>query len=110
MSEQYVLNKPTSLTCPECGGTLKKVDGDALTKYECHIGHVLTGEAALEAQAERIEFLLTGALAMLNERRELSRQMLNDGTSDADRLETTLAEATDNAERLCAFLNGQAGH
>ena len=105
MSEQYVLNKPTSLTCPDCGGALKKVDGGPLTKYECHIGHVLTGQAMLEAQAERIEFLLTGSLAMLNEKRELCREMLKDGVSDADRLQAILAETTEMAEQLRAFLN-----
>lgn len=105
MSEEYVLNKPTSFSCPECGGALAKTETDPIVKFACHIGHVLTGEAMLEAQADRIEESLTTALATLNERRELCRQLLRDGTSDHQRIEATLAEATRNAEQLRAFLN-----
>jgi two-component system chemotaxis response regulator CheB len=107
MSEEYVLNKPTSLTCPECGGALKRVDDDAIPKYVCHIGHTLTGEAMLEVQTERIEYSLTNALAMLNEQRELCRQMLKDGTSDQVRLKRLSNEATQRAERLRDLLNDQ---
>jgi two-component system chemotaxis response regulator CheB len=107
MSQEYVLNRPLSLSCPECGGTLKRIEGDALPKYACHIGHVLTGEAMMEAQAERIETLLTGALAALNERRELCRQLMADGMSNAARLEAIMAQATETAERLRALLNEQ---
>ena len=109
MSEAYVLNKPTHLSCPECGGALKKIDGDLIPKYACHIGHILTGEAMLEAQAERIEESLTNALAMLNERRELCRQMGDDGISDGARLERISDEATQDAEIIKDLLNSQSG-
>jgi two-component system chemotaxis response regulator CheB len=105
MSEEFVLDRPTALTCPECGGALAKVEGEPLPKYVCHIGHVLTGEAMLEAQAERIEATLTSGLAMLNERRELCRQILADGMSEPMWLEGLLNEATQDAERLRALLN-----
>ena len=109
MSEEYVLNQPTSLTCPECGGALKKVDSEPILKYVCHIGHELTGEAMLEAQAERIEWLLGGALAILNERRELCRQLLHDALSDSAGLQQATQEATETAEGLRALLNGHGG-
>lgn len=105
MSEIYVLNKPTHLSCPECGGGVAKIDSDPIPKYECHIGHVLTGEAMLEAQAERIEESLTNALAMLNERRELCRQMMHDGMDDPPRLQMLLSEATQQAEQVKKILN-----
>ena len=106
MSEEYTLNQPTSLTCPECGGALAKVDGDAVPRYVCHIGHELTGEAMLEAQAKRVEWLLGGALAILNERRELCRQLMHDGISDTAGLDQTTKEATQRAEALRDLLNG----
>ena len=109
MREEYVLDRPTSLTCPECGGALAKINGRAIPHYACHIGHVLSGEAMLEAQAERIETLLTSALAILNERRELCRQLLDDGMNESGRLEVMLTEATENAEGLRHFLNDQGG-
>jgi len=105
MSEEYTLNRPTSLTCPECGGALAKVESEPILKYVCHIGHELTGEAMLEAQAERIEWLLGGALAMLNERRELCRQLMHDGMGDSDGLQQTTQEATETAEAIRGLLN-----
>ena len=110
MSEEYVLNQPTSLSCPECGGTLAKVDGNPIPKFVCHIGHQLTGEAVLEAQAERIEWLLGGALAILNERHELCRQLMHDGMSESAGLQQTMQEATEIAEELRALLNGHGGY
>jgi two-component system, chemotaxis family, protein-glutamate methylesterase/glutaminase len=105
MTAEYVLNRPSSFTCPECCGALAKIEGDPIPKYACHIGHVLTGEAMLDAQADRIEEFLTSALAMLNERRELCRQMLGEGITDAARLQATLADATERAEAIRAVLN-----
>jgi two-component system chemotaxis response regulator CheB len=109
MSEEYVLDQPPSLTCPECGGALKKVVNEPIPKYVCHIGHELTGEAMFEAQAERIEWLLGGALAMLNERRELCRQLMHDGMGDSARLEQAEQEATETAEALRTVLNEHGG-
>ena len=109
MSEEYVLNQPPSLTCPECGGALKKVDSEPIPKYVCHIGHELTGEAMLEAQGERIEWLLGGALAILNERRELCRQLQEDGMGNSDAMQQAMQEATETAEGLSALLNGHGG-
>lgn len=102
---EYVLDRPGHLTCPECGGALTKIENDPIPKYACHIGHVLTGEAMLEAQAERLEFLLGGALALLNERRELCRQLLDDDLQETSRLEALLEETTRAAELLRGFLN-----
>ena len=107
MSAEYVLNKPTHLTCPECGGALAKIKSDPIPKYACHIGHVLTGEAVLEAQDELIEHSLTTALAMLNERGELCRQMIDEGISDRARLEGILRQARERAESVRILLNGK---
>ena len=105
MIGQYVLNKPTHLSCPECGGALAKVESDPIPKYVCHIGHVLTGEAMLEAQDDLIEQSLSSALATLNERGELCRQMIEEGISDRVRLEGILNNAKSRAEKVRKLLN-----
>ncbi|HLH97957.1 MAG TPA: hypothetical protein VKW08_22855 [Xanthobacteraceae bacterium] len=105
MSEEYVLDRPPTITCPECGGALKKIESDPFPKYVCHIGHVLSGEAMLQAQAERIEYSLTNALALLNERRELCREMLDDGPGDSVRLQRLFSDASGRAEKLRELLN-----
>jgi two-component system chemotaxis response regulator CheB len=108
MTEQYVLNKPTHLSCPECGGAVAKIESGPIPKYACHIGHVLTGEAMLEAQEDFIERSLTTALANLNEHGELCRQMIDEGISDRARLEAIRTKARERAETIRALLNGTA--
>jgi two-component system chemotaxis response regulator CheB len=106
MSEQYVLNKPTHFSCPECGGALARIESAPIPKYACHIGHVLTEEAMLEAQDELIERSLTTALAVLNEHGELCRQMIDEGISERARLEAIRTKARERAEAVRALLNG----
>jgi hypothetical protein len=106
MNEGYTLNQPPNLTCPECGGSLIRSDDGPAVKYICHIGHVLTGRAMLEAQQERIEHLATGLLAMLNEQRELCRQLIETKQGDQRHLERLRSVATQNAEAIRYFLNG----
>lgn len=101
----YTLNRPFTLTCPECGGALYPLEERPFLKYVCHIGHVLTTEAMLVAQAEHIEHLATSLLATLNERRELCRQIIEAGQDDKGRLAAVESLATKNAEMLRQFLN-----
>lgn len=105
MSENYVLDQPSGLTCPECGGALLKDKSKPVPKWVCHIGHELTGEAMLEAQSDRIEELLTSVLAMLNEHRELCRQLLADGLSDAQRVQAIAADTSETANTIRDLLN-----
>src|ERR1700730_11796662 len=44
MSEEYRLDKPATLTCPECGGAVARQQDGALLQFRCHIGYVLSGE------------------------------------------------------------------
>ncbi len=105
MTDGYTLNRPTSLSCPECGGVLQRVTEEPISKYVCHIGHVLSGEAMLVAQADRIEWLATGLLAVLNERHELCRELLESGEYDSGTLEKAKERAVKNAETVRSFLN-----
>src|SRR5256885_13606598 len=105
MTQEYVLKKPTGLTCPECAGALAKIQNEPISQYACHIGHVLTAEAVLASQAERIEIFLTSALAMLNERCELCRQLTQDDITDRSRVESILGDATIKAKTIRDFLN-----
>jgi two-component system chemotaxis response regulator CheB len=70
--------RPLALTCPECGGALRKVESASTTQYRCHIGHVFGGSELLPAQAEMVEKALRTAERVLNERAELLRRMVED--------------------------------
>lgn len=66
---------PSSLTCPECGGTLWQVDEDNLIRFRCHLGHAFTAEGLLDQQDERVEASLWTALRDLEEAAEFRRRM-----------------------------------
>lgn len=105
MSNGYTLNHPSALSCPECGGTVSILDDGPVRRYVCHIGHVLTGEAMLAAQADRIEYLATGLLAILNERQELCRQLTEAHQDDDGTLQRLRTKATKSAEVMRDLLN-----
>ena len=70
-----VLDRPITITCPDCGGALRRSETGTLTKYACHIGHTYTAEAMAAAQFEDMEKVMRSAERILNERAEFCRQM-----------------------------------
>jgi two-component system, chemotaxis family, protein-glutamate methylesterase/glutaminase len=84
MPDGYVLDKPLSLSCPECGGVLRPDNRGGIKQFRCHIGHALTAETVLVAQFSALEKKLAGSLALLNERAELCQQMGEDARKDGD--------------------------
>src|SRR5262245_65698557 len=84
MPDGYVLDKPFSLSCPECGGVLRPDDRAGIKQFRCHIGHVLSAETVLAAQFARLEKKLAGAMACLNERAELCQRMAEDARQRGD--------------------------
>src|SRR5262249_61032817 len=84
MPEGYVLDKPLSLSCPECGGVLRQEQRAGIRQFRCHIGHVLSAETVLVAQFAVLEKKLAGAMAQLNERAELFQRMAEDARNRRD--------------------------
>ncbi|HEY6432564.1 MAG TPA: hypothetical protein VIZ17_11330 [Acetobacteraceae bacterium] len=58
MASNDQLGSPSRFACPECHGTLWEVTDGGLLRYRCHVGHALTGEAMLAAQAKQSEEML----------------------------------------------------
>ena len=75
MSTEFTLEPPIALTCPDCGGALKRGESGTLVRFTCHIGHRYSLEVMLAAQFVAMEQFLGSALRSLNERTELCRQM-----------------------------------
>jgi hypothetical protein len=65
MPEGYVLDKPLSFICPECGGVLREERRAGIRQFRCHIGHMLSAETVLVAQFAVFEKKLAGAMAAL---------------------------------------------
>jgi two-component system chemotaxis response regulator CheB len=110
MNTGYTLNRPTSLTCPECGGAVASEHVGTLRQYRCHIGHVLTAETMLVASLQEIETKLASCLAHLNEHTELCRQMAEQGSADGEfksALEQAAGQTRERAEAIRDMLQGE---
>ncbi len=75
MTAEYKLDDPVAVTCPNCGGALRRTELGTLTQFGCHIGHVYTAETMVEAQFAALEGFLEAGMRSLSERGELCRQM-----------------------------------
>lgn len=75
MTAEYKLDQPVAVTCPDCGGALRRIELGSLTQFGCHIGHVYTAEVMVAAQFAAMEGYFEAAMRSLSERGELCRQM-----------------------------------
>lgn len=96
--------RPVAITCPECGGALKKSEVGPMTKLDCHIGHSYTAESMAIAQFDKMERVMRAAVRFLNERAEFCLQMAEDTYSSQPELSATWQaasrQALDRAYRL----------
>lgn len=110
MTAEFTLNRPVAVTCPDCGGALRRSELGKLTQYSCHIGHVYTAEVMISAQFLTMERALETALRSLGERAELCREMsakLSNDPKDAaarDHWERAKDEALEQTKPLRALL------
>ena len=109
MAAGYEHDQPVALTCPDCGGAVRRTELGTLTQFHCHIGHVYTADVMAAAQFAALEWTLASALRSLREREELCRQMKDNarGAGDADaaaRWETAAQEARERGGALQQLL------
>lgn len=75
MAAEFTQNMPVAVTCPDCGGALRRRELGSLTQFACHIGHIYTAEVMMAAQFLTLERFIESAMRSLSERAELCRQM-----------------------------------
>jgi two-component system, chemotaxis family, protein-glutamate methylesterase/glutaminase len=66
---------PSTMTCPECHGTLWEVKDEELVRFRCHVEHAYSDEALLVHQSEQLEAALWTALRALEEHSALGRRL-----------------------------------
>lgn len=67
--------KPSTYTCPDCGGTLWEIEEEKILRFKCHVGHAF-GAGTLQAmQSEVLEEALWTAVRALQEKAMLSERM-----------------------------------
>jgi two-component system, chemotaxis family, protein-glutamate methylesterase/glutaminase len=75
MNDMEGLGKPSTLTCPECNGTLWEIKDRKMLRFRCHVGHAFSGESLDAGQAEELEAALWSAVRSLEEREMLLRRL-----------------------------------
>jgi two-component system chemotaxis response regulator CheB len=70
------LGKPSSLTCPECSGTLWEIGRERPIRYRCHTGHAFTAKVLETLQRDAVEDALWSAVRALHEQERLFIKLL----------------------------------
>ena len=108
MTEGYSLARPSALTCPECGGAMTEEKTGSLLQFRCHIGHLLTADAMLQAQFTILETKLAACLVALKERAELCQQIMGSVASrETGQLEAAQQQAVERAEIIKELLESE---
>jgi two-component system, chemotaxis family, protein-glutamate methylesterase/glutaminase len=113
LPDRYRLDRPTTISCPDCGGSMARETGGPTTLYRCHIGHTLTIETLLHAKHRVLEEKLGACLAVLNERAELCR-LMSEATQregrERSRFEASRAQSLEQAEVVSRLLESDWVH
>ncbi|CAO3430620.1 chemotaxis protein CheB [Azospirillum endophyticum] len=108
--DTQAVGRPTTLSCPECGGGLSEIHDGPMLRFRCRVGHAYSPESMETAQAEAMESALWIALRTHEDRIELF-QRLGDHARDrgqsrvAATWDLQMLEARKNAELLRAVLS-----
>jgi two-component system chemotaxis response regulator CheB len=65
----------TSLTCPECHGSLWELKHGEPMRFRCHVGHAFSADSLVAEQSEELENALWSAQRALEEKMALMRRM-----------------------------------
>jgi two-component system chemotaxis response regulator CheB len=115
---QTQAGNPSTMTCPECHGTLWEAREGPLVHFRCRVGHAYTAESLLAHQADQLEAALWTALRSLEEHAALSRRLaVRANTRGHSHSASAFTEQAMDAEHhastirnvLAAGLSGQAG-
>ncbi len=109
LEEMSRLGKPSTLTCPDCGGTLWEIEHGDLLRFRCHVGHAFSAETLQSQQNDSVEYTLWAALRALDESIALSHQVAarareHNRESVASKFEERAREAESDAQALRSML------
>jgi len=73
--EKKKLTEPSSMTCPECHGSMVESEVNGLVQFQCHVGHIFSLDGMASAQAEALESALWAGVRALEESEGLARRI-----------------------------------
>lgn len=62
---------PGHLSCPDCGGELRRTEDGELGYYRCYLGHAFGSSSVLKSQQEQVEQAMWTALRALRDRKRV---------------------------------------
>jgi two-component system chemotaxis response regulator CheB len=95
MDELAQVGVPSTLTCPDCKGTLWEISDSRPPRYRCHTGHAFSLRTLAAVQQETAENALWSAVRALQEKEVLLRKIaaLDRSAGDEAHAHRTEAEA-----------------
>jgi two-component system chemotaxis response regulator CheB len=102
--------RPSSLSCPDCGGVLWETEQGELLHFRCHVGHAFSEESLLAKQSDELEAALWTALRALEEKADLARRLAErvrrrgGATRSVRRLEESARDAEHGSNLIRASL------
>lgn len=73
--ETMPIIEPFTYTCPECGGSVAKIENGNVEQFRCNVGHIFTSETFSSAASHALERALWTALQRLNEQRSIQEHL-----------------------------------
>jgi two-component system chemotaxis response regulator CheB len=74
------IGEVSQFTCPECHGSLWKMDNGNIIRFRCRTGHAYTGQALVQELSESIESRLWSTIRGLEESVSLIKYLTKEGS------------------------------
>jgi two-component system chemotaxis response regulator CheB len=68
--------KPTTLTCPGCGGVLSQIESSPPLRFRCQVGHGYTADILAKSKEDAVDEAMRVALRIIDERAALAEKMV----------------------------------
>jgi two-component system chemotaxis response regulator CheB len=104
------LGELTSLTCPDCHGSLWQLREEDFVRFRCRTGHAYTVETLMAEQDQALENILRDALRSADEKSTLARNLTGlpprpDDQETKSERESTLRKAEKQVQLIQQVLN-----
>ncbi len=97
--------QPAGYSCPDCSGTLYRIDDGTLLSYRCRVGHAWSAESLLARQGDAHEEALWMAARSLQERAALGGEMAQRAEQRGHRLSAAhFRRQAEEASRAAALV------
>ncbi|RKU01077.1 chemotaxis protein CheB [Burkholderia sp. Nafp2/4-1b] len=104
------IGERSALTCPSCNGVLWRMLDDRPLRYRCHTGHAFSSLSLDDAEAQKAEDAIWGAIRAVHERMIFARERQEWARRTGNAEDVAIEQARiDENERLAEVLRNAVG-